>query len=146
MDWSTIGSVASVVGVVGGLISICFLVLEIRRNAMAIEGTTVQSLMEMEFNTFSYLAEHADLYLRGLQDFVALDPVEAFRFTQAVKLYMSLYYAAFKQFEQHLIDPEVWEAYEASLKTNLGRPGFVTCWQGFQTSYPAGFRARVAAL
>ena len=146
MDIATLGSIASVVGVIGGLVSVVFLVLEIRRNAKAIEGATVQGLMQMEAQVFTWLAEHADLYLRGGEDFAALTPVEAFRYTQAVKLYMSLFYAAFKQFEQQLIDPEVWNAYEASLRSNLARPGFAACWQGFATSYPASFGARLAGL
>jgi hypothetical protein len=146
MDWSIIGTIASIVGVVGGLISVCFLIFEIRHNAMAIEGATVQSLMGMEFNTFSYLSEHADLYLRGLEDFEGLDQVEAFRFMQAVKLYMSLYYAAFKQHEQQLIDAEVWDAYAASLKDNLKHSGFATCWQKFHTSYPEIFRNLLTTL
>lgn len=146
MDWSTLGAIASIIGVIGGLVSVVFLVLEIRRNAQAIEGATVQNLMGMESQVFTWLAENAELYLRGSRDFAALNEVEAFRFTQAVKLYMSLFYAAFKQYEQALIDPEVWLAYEASLQANLARPGFLACWTGFQTSYPASFRARVAAL
>lgn len=144
MDWSTLGSIASVIGVIGGLVSVVFLVLEIRRNAQAIEGATVQNLMGMEAQVFTWLADHAELYLRGSQDFRGLTEVEAFRFTQAVKLYMSLFYAAFKQYEQALIDPEVWQAYEASLQVNLARPGFAACWQGFQASYPASFRVRIA--
>ena len=146
MDWTTLGSIASVIGVIGGLISVVFLVLEIRRNARAIEGATVQGLMQMEAQVFTWLADHAELYLRGSADFTVLDPVEAFRYTQAVKLYMSLFYAAFKQYEQQLTDPEVWTAYEDSLRANLARPGFAACWQGFQLSYPATFRAHLASL
>lgn len=146
MDWSTLGNIASVIGVAGGLVSVYFLVLEIRRNAMAIEGATVQGLMEMEAQVFTWLAENAELFLKGGEDFARLSPIEAFRYTQAVKLYMSLFYAAFKQFEQELIDPEVWIAYEESLRANLTQPGFAACWRGFHTSYPQSFRDRVANL
>ena len=44
MPWDAITGLASIVGVVGGLVSVTFLILEIRRNAQAIEGATVQSL------------------------------------------------------------------------------------------------------
>jgi hypothetical protein len=146
MDWTTLSAIASLVGVIGGLVSVVFLVLEIRRNAKAIEGATVQGLMQMEAQVFTWLADHAELFLKGGADFAALTPVEAFRYTQAVKLYMSLFYAAFKQYEEQLTDPEVWHAYEDSLRTNLARPGFAACWQGFQGSYPTSFRAHLATL
>ena len=67
-QWDQITALASVVGVVGGLISVYFLVLEVRRNAQAIEGATVQSLMSFEKDVFYMLASNAGVYLRGLPE------------------------------------------------------------------------------
>ncbi len=66
------------VGVVGGLISVYFIVLEIRRNAQATEGATVQSLMSMEKDVFGLLANNAGLYLRGCEDISKLSAEEKF--------------------------------------------------------------------
>ena len=65
LDFSLITAVATVIGVIGGLISVIFLVYEIRRNALAIEGSTVQSLMSLEAQIFATILTHAALYLRG---------------------------------------------------------------------------------
>ena len=146
MPWDQISTVASVIGVIGGLVSVIYLILEIRRNSMAIEGATVQSLMAMEQDLFTTLADHADIYLAGCARFDTLTEVESFRFNRYVGAYMSLYYAAFKQFEQRLIDLEVWIAYRNSMQSNLARPGFRACWRTFDQHYPASFRAAIAAL
>jgi hypothetical protein len=44
LDRTVITAIATILGVIGGLISVVFLILEVRRNAPAIEGATVQSL------------------------------------------------------------------------------------------------------
>lgn len=146
MTWDQISAVAQIVGVVAGIASVIFLILEIRRNSKAIEGSTVQALMAMEQSLFTYLADHSDLYVRGCADFAALSNSESFSFNRYVGAYMSLYYAAFKQVEQGLIDAEVWVAYQNSMRTNLGRPGFAACWASFAAHYPASFQAETRRL
>lgn len=146
MTWDQLSAAAQIVGVIGGIVSVIFLILEIRRNSRAIEGSTVQALMAMEQSLFTYLADNADLYVRGRADFAALSDSESFSFNRHVGAYMSLYYAAFKQFEQGLIDAEVWVAYRNSMRTNLGYPGFAACWAGFATHYPASFQAETRGI
>jgi hypothetical protein len=138
--WDQITALATVVGVIGGLISVYFLVLEVRRNAQAIEGATVQSLMSLEKEVFGLLADNAALHLRGCADFSRLSAEDKFRFERLVAVQMSLYYSAFVQFGQGLIDAEVWQAYFTALKTYLGEPGFRSAWQVMAMRYPASFR------
>ena len=75
-QWDQITALSSVLGVVGGLISVYFLVLEVRRNALAIEGATVQSLMSFEKDVFQMLANNADVYLRGCEDISKLSAAQ----------------------------------------------------------------------
>lgn len=139
-QWDQITALSSVVGVVGGLISVCFLVFEIRRNAQAIEGATVQSLMSFEKDVFGFLADNAGLYLRGSEDVSNLSGEDRFRFDRLVNAQMSLFYSAFVQFGQGLIDDEVWQAYVNALKRYLSKPGFRQSWKAMEMSYPASFR------
>lgn len=138
--WEQITAVASVIGVAGGLISVGFLVYEVRRNAQAIEGATVQSLMALEAQVFSVLAEHAELYVSGSADADRLGPTERFRFQELVAVVMSLTYSAFVQHQQSLIDDEVWEAYMNAMFLRLEKPGFETSWRGIEMGYPKSFR------
>jgi hypothetical protein len=142
-NWEQITALSTVTGVVGGLISVYFLVLEVRRNAQAIEGATVQSLMNFEKDIFTMLANNAGLFLRGCEDISRLSAEERFKFNKLVTAQMSLFYSAFVQFEQKLIDEEVWEAYLNALKRNLRTPGFLLSWKTTEVTYPESFRRMI---
>ena len=139
-QWDQITAMSSVIGVIGGLISVYFVILEIRRTAQATEGATVQSLMSLEKDVFSLLANNAALCLRGNARASRLSPAEMFRYERLVALQMSMYYSAFVQYGQGLIDEEVWEAYFEALKTQLAKPGFRQTWKTMEKRYPRSFR------
>lgn len=145
-SWDQVTALTSIAGVIGGLISVYFLVHEVRRNAQALEGATVQSLMNFEKDVFALIANNAQLYLRGCDDISGLSPAEALSFDRIVGSYMSLFYSAHVQYGQQLIDEEVWEAYANALRANFARPGFQNCWRKMETSYPATFRRMISAL
>lgn len=145
-QWDQITALSSVVGVVGGLISVYFLVLEVRRNALAIEGTTVQSLMSLEKDIFHMLANNAGVYLRGCEDISKLSAEEKFQFERLVAVQMSLFYSAFVQHGQGLIDDEVWDAYATAMRRYLSSPGFLLAWTTFETGYPKSFRDMVSKV
>jgi hypothetical protein len=143
MSWDVVTAVASVIGVIGGLISVIFLILEVRRNAQAIEGATVQSLMSFEKDVFALIANNAALYVKGSAGLSKLTAVERLSYDRIVSVQMSLTYSAYVQFQNKLIDDEVWEAYYNALNKYLKAPGFHQSWKGFENSYPKSFRGMV---
>ncbi len=140
MDWTQISALTSIVGVVGGLISLAFVILGLRRNARAIEGSTVQSLMVFEKDVYALLLSHSGLYLRGCADGTGLAPEDRFRFDRLVNSQMSLFYSAFEQYRQGLMDEEVWQAYDNAMREDLRGPGFLASWTAMRDNYPASFR------
>lgn len=142
-DWTFITAIASIVGVIGGLISVVFLILEVRRNAQAIEGATVQSLMSFEKDVFSLIATNAALYVKGSVGLDKLSATEKLAFDRIVGVQMSLTYSAFVQFQNQLIDDEVWDAYFNALNKYMEKPGFHESWKSFEMSYPKSFREMV---
>ena len=145
LDWTAITGIASVIGVIGGLVSVVFLILEIRRNAQAIEGATVQSLMSFEKDVFALVANNAVLYLKGSAGLAKLTTAEKLTFERIVGVQMSLTYSAYVQFQQQLIDDEVWDAYFNALKEYMKAPGFHESWKSFENHYPKSFRDMVNA-
>lgn len=145
MNWEVFSAVATIMGVFGGLVSVYFLIHEVRRNAQAIEGTTVQSLMIFEQAVYTLMIDNAATYLTGSADRDSLDEVERYKFDKLVQAWMSLNYSAFKQFEQGLIDPEVWDAFRQGLQDRMQSPGFSASWQTFRLRYPIGFQTMVAS-
>jgi hypothetical protein len=146
IDWTLITAVATVLGVFGGLISVVFVVYEIRRNAQAIEGATVQALMSLEQQVFSAILNNASVYLKGCAASPDLTETEAMAFSNCVGMVMSMTYSAYVQHQQSLIDDEVWEAYLAAARNRLAKPGFLAAWQGLQMGYPTSFRAALTAI
>lgn len=139
-EWNAVSAIASVVGVVGGLISLTFLVLEVRHNAKATEGGTVQSLMDLEVVVFELLASNAPLYLKGCADLTVLNEQEIFQFDKLVSAQMSLYYSAYVQYQEGLIGEAMWRAYSATIRDYLKKPGFVEIWRATEAMYPKEFR------
>lgn len=146
MNWDVIGAVSTVLGVLGGFVSVYFLIHEVRRNALAIEGATVHSLMNFEQAVYSELIANAALFVKGSQDRDSLAPDARFKFDMVVQSYMSLHYSAFKQHEQGLIDAEVWQAYVNAMSNKLMKPGFAASWAAMQAHYPQTFQSFIATL
>ncbi len=146
MNWDVIGAVATVLGVLGGFVSVYFLIHEVRRNALAIEGATVHSLMNFEQAVYAILVDNAALFVKGSLDYKSLTPDDCFKFDMVVQSYMSLHYSAFKQHEQGLIDAEVWQAYANAMTAKLAKPGFATSWAAMQRHYPQTFQNFIATL
>lgn len=146
MNWDVIGAVSTVLGVLGGFVSVYFLIHEVRRNALAIEGATVHSLMNFEQAVYTLLVENAALFVKGSQDRSSLAADARFKFDMVVQSYMSLHYSAFKQHEQGLIDAEVWQAYANAMRAKLARPGFAASWAAMQIHYPQTFQNFIATL
>ncbi|MCU9847316.1 hypothetical protein OEZ60_04795 [Defluviimonas sp. WL0024] len=144
-NWEQITAVATVLGVLGGLISVGFVVYEVRRNADAIEGATVQGLMSLEVQVFSILAEHSSVYERGAADLASLTSGEHFLFNRLVGCKLSLLNSAFVQYEQQLIDEDVWSAYVRAFQEDTESPGFLTTWRAIEDRYPEDFRENLKA-
>lgn len=142
-DWAAISAIASVVGGFGVVLSIVFLIYEVRRNAHAIEGASVQSLMSLEREVFSLLAENAALMAKGGGDLASLSETELYRYERAVGTYMSLVYSAFIQNRRDLVDDEVWDAYVRALGRHMDAPGFTAAWHRIKTGYPVSFQHRI---
>jgi len=138
-NWDQIAAIASVFGVVGGLLSLIFLIVGVRRNARALEGSTVQALMIFEKDVYTLLLAHADVFMRGCADCSALSAEDRFRFDRLVNAQMSLFYSAYVQHQQNLMEHEVWQAYAHAMAEDLAAPGFRASWHAMQANYPQSF-------
>lgn len=143
VNWAAIEGIASVAGAIGVIISIIFLIYEVRHNARAIEGATIQSLMSLEREVFSLLAENAALMTKGGADAAALTEVERYQYERGVGTYMSLMYSAYIQHQRGLIDDEVWDAYLHALARHMQASGFAEAWLHICVGYPKSFQSLI---
>ncbi len=103
INWEAVEAISSTVSALGVIISIVFLIVELRHNARAIEGATEQSLMTLEKDVFALLADNAALYRSGCKGLESLDDNEKFQFERIVAAVMSLVYSAHVQYRRNLI-------------------------------------------
>jgi len=143
-NWAAIQAFTGVIGLIGVIISVVFLVYEVRHNAKAIEGAMIQQLMGLEREVFTLLGANAALYLKGGAGRDALAPDERFQFDRLVGAQMSMTYSAFVQYEQGLIDLDVWQAYRAAIAQYFKATGVRESWQYISVGYPTGFVAEMA--
>jgi len=140
LNWAAIEGIASVAGAVGVVISIIFLIYEVRHNARAIEGATVQSLMSLEREVFGLLAENAELMSKGGADPASLTEVQLYQYERGVGTYMSLVYSAYIQHRRGLVEHEVWDAYLNALERHMQATGFAQAWLRIDVGYPKSFQ------
>lgn len=145
-NWAAIEATAAIAGVIGLIVSVIFLIYEVRHNARAIEGATVQNLMALEREVFALVGDNADLFTKGCNAIDSLSEAERFKFDRLVATVMSLLYSAYIQYQRGLIDDEVWQAYLNALRRWSSGPGFVTSWKGFENGYPNSFRTEVLPI
>lgn len=146
VDWALVTALATVLGVIGGLISVGFVVYEIRRNSLAIEGSTVQNLMAYESQVFQVILANADVYSRGFAARDTLAPSEILQFNTMVGIIMSYCYSAFVQHQKGLIDDEVWQTYMDAASARLDNPSFRASWHLTEFSYPLGFKKVISDI
>jgi len=145
LNWAAIEGIASVAGALGVVLSIIFLIYEVRHNARAIEGATVQSLMTLEREVFGLLAENAELMTKGGATPASLSEVEQYQYERGVGTYFSLIYSAYMQHERDLVEDEVWDAYLNALARHMLAPGFSEAWSRISVGYPKSFQDLIEA-
>lgn len=139
MNWEAIEAISSAISAVGVIATLVYLAYQIRQNTHSIQGATEQSLMTLEKDTYSMIADNAELITRASSDYQALTPEDIVRFENIVGAEMSLVYSAYVQYKRKLISHEVWEAYERSTLAQFKGFGFLSAWQSIKPNYPTSF-------
>ncbi|MEH6586174.1 MAG: hypothetical protein V7720_06430 [Halioglobus sp.] len=139
MSWEAIEAISSAISAVGVIATLIYLAYQIRQNTHSLQGATEQSLMTLEKDTYSLIADNAELMIRASSDYLALSPEDALRFNSIVGAEMSLVYSAHVQYRRKLLSSEGWEAYERSTMEQFKELGFLSAWQSIKSGYPESF-------
>lgn len=65
MNWNAIEAVSSAMGATGVIVTIAYVAYQIRQNTQSIQGQTEQSLMMLEKEVFTLIADNTSAYRRG---------------------------------------------------------------------------------
>jgi hypothetical protein len=133
-----LGNLGELIAAIATVATLVYLAQQIRRSAKSAQGSTIQSLMQLENSTFSLIARHADVYQRGSENIEDLTPEEEVVFEQLVSAVMSLMVCGFAQFQNGLV-PD-YDSYVADWRiVYLEKPGFQSAWARLRHSYPKDF-------
>ena len=143
MNWNAVEAISSAIGAIGVIVTVVYLAFQIRQNTHSIQGVTEQSLMNLEKEVFTLIADNAGVYRRGRENVESFDEDEKVQFRFIVAADMSLVYSAYFQFNRKLISHEVWNAYLVGSRNNLVKSGYAATWNNLKADYPASFRNEI---
>jgi len=143
VNWNAVEAISSAIGAVGVIATVAYLAYQIRQNTQSIQGSTEQSLMTLEKEVYSFIADNARVFRRGCSNIADLDEDETVQFSYIVSAEMSLVYSAYVQYHRKLISDEVWNAYLNGIQNRLKEGGYLAAWSGVKNDYPASFRAEI---
>jgi len=126
MNWDAIGAVGEIVGAGAVVISIAFLVFELRRGRIAAETESFSSLAEGLNNVnlrISENAELAEIWTRGLPDPDSLNDAEYTRLLFVIQSFLNHFVEMKKRYENQSIPKTEWDAYAAAYAHAFNSPG-----------------------
>ena len=113
------------------IVTLVFLILQIRQNTQAIRSETIQAVMQSEMALSSLLVEHATLWDKVLRGASLDDGAET---RQAIILYNSLMIDTETRFHQHLsgfLDAKSWQGRMQMLPKIVSLPVYPAWRQSF---------------
>jgi hypothetical protein len=145
VNWEAISAIGQIVGALAVVVSLIYLIREIRSNA---RSARVASLHDIN-RWLGELVEHphlGELYYRGIQDFASLEGADIARFGalmgQLFFIHQELYY---QQLDGHL-DPRLWDGLDAAMREINAYPGVQAWWRSRTDFFGKEFRKQVNQL
>lgn len=131
MNWAAIGSIGEILGALAVVISLLYLARQIRQNSRIVKGNSVQSITQTIQSELRWSGDYGDLMLKMFDEPKSLTRLEAFKLGEWMTAAMMARQNEYIQFEQSLIDEEIWHGCLGILKNMLSIPWCREWWSGF---------------
>ncbi|HUE87962.1 MAG TPA: hypothetical protein VMO26_17960 [Vicinamibacterales bacterium] len=145
MDLNLLTAISDIVATVAVVISLLYLANQIRAQNREARIAAVHEISEAFRNATAHTqdAALASVYVRGKNDFEALEETERMQFVSLFHSLFRVWEDAFYQHRGGRLDERVWNAMVAQYSGYLSLPGFVRVWQIRKHAYSDDFRAFV---
>ncbi len=144
MNWDAIGALAELAGAVAVVLSLVYLAIQIRQNTAQMErterastGAAYQELissMQAQLQPAAQQADLSEIIRRGLEDSMALDEAELFRFNWLMGGQINCYENAYYQYQHGVVSEERWQRMLNELNYFVSSPGYADWWDGYAKS------------
>ncbi len=146
MTIQELGSLGELVAAIATIITLAYLALQIRQNTITSRASTVQETARFSAGLAQSLFEDPELALlfdRGRQDLTQLSDAERSRFSYIMIAFLRLAQNVHYQFEQGMMDEDVWSGYRERVLQWVAEPGARQWWSENRASYSQTFAAFV---
>ncbi len=156
MNWNAVGAIGELLGALGVIISLVYLSVQIRQNTAQIGEHSRElriAALDAIASSFSRFRdplirdpELAALWLRGIEDYEGLDPVERVRIG---RLFQELFFAhqnTWTRFVEGATNEATWRDQQDAIAANLQHAGIREWWGGTRAIYADEFEEVVEDL
>ncbi|MBT8145886.1 MAG: hypothetical protein KJN90_03485 [Gammaproteobacteria bacterium] len=146
MNWDAVGAIAELVGSLAVVITIVFLVVQLRYNSTAVRNSTLQNQTTAMANWTLALIQDPELhalYRRGLIDQDGLAKEELGRFDLIMLLAFQTNTTIYQQYMNGSMDENIWIDSLRLLQAPLGTPGGWASWERQKTMLPENFQKEI---
>ena len=146
MNWDAIGAIGEILGASGVIISLVYLASQIRTQNRESRVAAVNEWTNQWNEFLGSFAEHpnlAEVWIRGIRDFSALNPTEVVQFSSHLGRIFRVGENIYDQYNQGLFDPKTWRGVERTLADVARFPGTKSWWPTRSQWYSDEFVALV---
>lgn len=143
MNWDAIGAIAELIGSLAVVITVAFLVVQVRYNSSAVRNATLQNQTNAMGTWTLAIAQDSelyDIYRRGLIDQESLTREETGRFDLIMLLAFQTNTTIYQQYANGSMDEDVWADSLRLLRAPLGTPGGWASWRRQKAMLPVNFQ------
>jgi len=144
MSLSDLASISEIVGSVAILVTLIFLVFQMRQNTRAVEASASQDAAEAESNALGQLVNYPEVVISLTKD----EPtdIEVVRLFAYLSLLLRAHEQYWRQYQLGVIDDVTLARYEAALVVQLSFPSSRNWWTVSQARFDRGYSSRVNGL
>lgn len=156
MNWEAIGAIAELLGALGGILALAYLAVQIRLNTRQIKEQSRElriAAIDSIASSFSRFRdplirdpELAALWLRGIEDFEHLGPVEQVRLGRLLQELFFAHQNTWSRYQEGATTEAAWQDHRRAIAANLSHPGIRTWWAETHAMYADDFELVIEEL
>ena len=147
MNWEAIGAIGELAGAAGVIMSLLYLAVQIRRQNVESRLGSMNELIHQRNAFYGAVADNqglATIWVKGIENFDALDPIERSRFIADVARTFMSTEGLLHQKLQGRLDQSMWSAVDRTTRDFCNCAGVKTFWSLRHHWYSDEFNAYIS--
>jgi hypothetical protein len=149
MNWEAIGAGAELLGSGAVIVTLVFVVVQLRHSSSTVRNSTVQNASNAYIDILTQLISDPELYgiyHRGIRSFEKLTEEEYGRFEILMLVMFRMLESQYRQYKNGGADEEMWASLVKTFQAMLRMPGVYASWQRQKAILSTGFVRHVDSL